>query len=90
MSYSRWGSSYWYTFWCVADEGIVETRDNAKLEVMLTVTLTAKEIREDLGGCLERAKSADTSRTDGWGSGRKADELDLQELREIMQELLRW
>jgi hypothetical protein len=82
MSYSRWSYSQWYTFWCVADECVVENRDNAKLEVMLCGCFTASQIRSDMEACVQKAKAADIAR------GACPDEADVIELRNIMREFL--
>ena len=58
MSYSRWGgrgSGYWYTFWLVQAK-VTENRDTAIFAVCTTACFTAKELREDMDGCLRKVK----------------------------------
>lgn len=56
MAYSRWITSEWYTFWCSMGEAIgLETRDNAVFCICALCTFTAKELRDDIDGCLEKA-----------------------------------
>lgn len=87
MSYSRWGSSYWYTFWCVAPEGVIETRDNAILVVMLVKQFSAKELRDNLPACLEAAEKLSLERVAEKG-GHPPTTSDMQELHEIFIEFL--
>jgi hypothetical protein len=82
MSYSRWSDSQWYTFWCVADEGVVENRENAILEVMLCGRFTAAEIRNDIESCVQKAVLADEKR------GNSPDKADVKELLNIMREFV--
>ncbi len=63
MSYSRWGgrgSGHWYTFWCVAPRGVVETRDNALFEICMVAQFTAKQLRDDLDGCMAEVRKLDS------------------------------
>ena len=60
MSYSRWGSSRWYTYWSVYPEGQEETRDTAIFVVDCVASFSAKELRENPEQCLERVRE--------WGS----------------------
>jgi len=85
MSYSRWGGSYWYTFWCVQPEGVKETRDNAIFEICTVASFTAKQIRDDIDACL-----AEVTRrchdNENWREKPKTS--DMIELREYMMEFL--
>ena len=54
MSYSRWGSSRWYTFWDVYPEN--PDRDTACLTIDCENTFSAKELRENPEQCLERVR----------------------------------
>ena len=56
MSYSRWGNSFWYTYWVVAPGE--ETRDNALFDVCGVALFTAKELREDMDICLGEVKDS--------------------------------
>lgn len=82
MSYSRWGSSHWYTFWSVAAEGVIEDGDNAELEVMLCGRFTAAEIRNDVDGCVSKAVEESNRRE------QQPNESDIAELKSVMLEFL--
>jgi len=56
MSYSRWGSSQWYTYWCTAGEGVKENRDNAIFEICMVKSFTAKQLREGMDKCISEVK----------------------------------
>jgi hypothetical protein len=75
VSYSRWGNSEWYTLWLA--QGEEETRDTATFVVMGTASFTARELREDLDGCMEKARL----RSRGVG--------DIDELRGYAEQFLR-
>jgi len=62
MSYSRWGGSRWYTFWCVQNEK-TETRDTAIFEICAVVSFTAKELRDDKYKCLNIVKEKENKAT---------------------------
>ena len=57
MSYSRWLNSDWYTFWCCQDDA-TENRDTALFEIMCVATFTAKQLRDNLGACMDQACAA--------------------------------
>ena len=81
MSYSRWGSrgsGHWYTYWCVHPSGEKEDRDNAIFDICCVIQLSAKEIREDIQGCIDRVASNDDS----------ASAEQLEELKVYMGEFL--
>ena len=63
MNYSRWLTSYWYTYWQVAPEGTEENRDTALFCICNlggdNIVLTAKELREDLDGCIKHIAKRD-------------------------------
>ena len=63
MSYSRWSNSHWYTFHCVQPCNVEETKDNAIFEVCGVHQFSAKELREDLKGCIDIVKKLDGSAT---------------------------
>ena len=54
MSYSRWTNSDWYTIWLVQDDE-TENRDTALFQIVCCATFTAKQLREDLKSCLDKA-----------------------------------
>jgi len=60
MSYSRWGSSRWYTYWSIYPSGEEETCDTAVFVVDGVASFSAKELRENPEQCLERVRE--------WGS----------------------
>ena len=71
MSYSRWGgrgSGHWYTYWHVPTRGEVETRDNALFDICGVCMFFAKDLRDDIEGCLfvvmEKDSLADKSKLD--------------------------
>ena len=55
MSYSRWSDSFWYTFWSVppSERDEPENRDNAIFDICDVANFTAKELRDNLVGCLQ-------------------------------------
>lgn len=55
MSYSRWSNSIWYTFWCTQSED-TENRDTAIFCICDVMDFTAKELRDDMQGCLDKVK----------------------------------
>lgn len=56
MSYSRWGNSRWYTFWCVSDSKV---RSEQEFDVCGERTFTYEELIMDLKRCLDRFKMND-------------------------------
>ena len=82
MSYSRWGgkgSGYWYTFWCTPDLGIIENNDNVIFEICAVTRFTAKELREDIDGCMHQVYLIDRNH---FGNG------DIEELKTYTKEFL--
>lgn len=59
MSYSRWFGSHWYTFWCGQDPA-TENRDTAMFEICSVTSFTAKELRDDIAGCLKIVNDLDS------------------------------
>ncbi len=55
MSYSRWITSDWYTFWCTQDES-TENRDTAIFEICTVASFTAEQLRKHLDDCMEHVK----------------------------------
>lgn len=74
MSYSRWGSSDWYTMW-MAPPVDTENRDNAIFEIMCVARFTAKELRENIDDCMKKVQII-------------APEGDILELRGYVSEFL--
>ncbi len=54
MAYSRWGESYWYTYWASPGQGVEESRDTEVFEICPVAFFTAKQLREDLDGCMKQ------------------------------------
>ncbi len=85
MSYSRWGGSYWYTFWSVQPDGVKETRDNALFEICTVTSFTAKQLRDDIDRCLvEVTKRCYENRN----VTRMPLSSEMLELREYMEEFV--
>ena len=81
MSYSRWGSrgsGHWYTYWCAPYGNGKETRDNAMFEICTVYGFKAKELRDDIEGCLQLIN----------GKNVGATPEKLAELRIYMEEFL--
>ena len=77
MSYSRWGSrgsGHWYTYWHVQDKE-TENRDTAVFDICAVATFTAKQLRDDMDGCMAEVRKRD-------------DAGDLNELRQYATEFL--
>lgn len=55
MSYSRYATSHWYTYWLAGTSG----RDDAKFAICGVAEFTAKELRDDMIGCLDKASDID-------------------------------
>ena len=61
MSYSRWGtrgSGRWYTYWMAQDDA-TENRDTAVFDVCTVANFTAKELRDDMAGCMAKVHEID-------------------------------
>ncbi len=70
MSYSRWSSSYWYTFWESPGKRI-ENYDTATFCICSfdgNITFTAKKLREQFENCLNEVRLKDV--------GVRDDEMD--------------
>ncbi len=77
MSYSRWGSrgsGHWYTYWCVQDKE-TENRDTAIFDICTVVSFTAKQLRDDMDGCMDEVRKRDSTG-------------DIEELRQYATEFL--
>ena len=81
MSYSRWGSSRWYTLRACSDDS--ENRDTAIFEICSVARFTAKELRSDIEKCIDTAVVEEAKR---FRAPVTADDRD--ELREYMGEFL--
>jgi hypothetical protein len=49
MSYSRWGSSVWYTYWCVSNS---DKRDDQIFDICSVTNFTYGALKKDLIRCL--------------------------------------
>lgn len=67
MSYSRWLTSYWYTYWQIAADETKENRDTALFCICNlggdNIVFTAKELRDDRDGCIQHVASQDMHAT---------------------------
>jgi hypothetical protein len=80
VSYSRWGNSRWYTFWCVAQGDVVENRDNARFEICgekPDIWFAAAQLREDMDACIRKVAGA-----------VECTPAELEELRGYMRDFL--
>jgi len=78
MSYSRWGTSYWYTYWCVQNEE-TENRDTSLFTICGSATFSAKQLREEREYCMSMIKIIDP----------KATNAELKELETYMDRFLK-
>lgn len=75
MAYSRWLGSRWYTYWRVQSANIPNTRDNAIFEVCGVASFSAKELRDDMDGCIETARQEGSSTAIGDPTPEEMEEL---------------
>ena len=75
MSYSRWGNSYWYTFWLSQEE---EDYDTATFCICCVADFEAKQLREDFDGCIASIRSID----------KNVSNEEINELRGYIREFL--
>ena len=83
MSYSRWGCSYFYTFWQCQDED-TENYETAWFNVDCVEVFTSKELREQLDVCIWKIKKNCKKKR---GNSQPSD-LDIKELEESIEEFL--
>jgi hypothetical protein len=76
MSYSRWSSSMWYTYWRSQDKA-TENRDTAIFAICAEASFTAKQLRENMDECISSLKNLD-----------KVSEVEIEELRRYMRRFL--
>jgi len=84
MSYSRWGSSRWYTFWAGQDIA-TENRDTAIFRICCGAIFTAAELRADMESCLTRAVAQERNLMSG---EKPVSDEEREELRGYMTEFL--
>jgi len=80
MSYSRWGNSYWYTYWQVSEEEF-ENSDTAVFCIYRfdgDITFKAKRLREQLNKCIDTVRLKE----------RNASEEEIEELTTYMIKFL--
>ena len=75
MSYSRWGSSRWYTFWCASD---AKKRADEVFDICAEKSFTYGELLEDIDSCIEVIRSGD----------KKCTEAELEELKGYMENFI--
>lgn len=78
ITYSKWhkhGSNYWYTFWFTL---ALETRDNTCFVIADVTYFSAKQLRDDMDGCISEIISIDPL----------VDKIKINELRIYMKEFL--
>lgn len=77
MSYSRWSTSMWYTYWRSQDKA-TENRDTAIFAICAEASFTAKQLRENMDECISSLENLD-----------KVSEVEIEELRGYMETFLR-
>jgi len=81
MSYSRWLSSIWYTFWCSTE---FPFRDDQIFEICAIKSFTYKQLKQDINGCLKIAyEIANNDLKDG------CTKKQLKELKGYMKEFIK-
>lgn len=53
MSYSRWGTSHWYTYWCTSPN---ENRHEQLFDICTVRMFTYKQLIDDIDKCLKTVK----------------------------------
>ena len=84
MSYSRWTTSIWYTYWS-ADSDSSKGRDGQIFEICTIRPFTYAELKENLRGCVDMAVSIYNA---GANPGYGATPSDIDELRGYMKEFM--
>lgn len=79
MSYSRWGASVWYTYWCSRPGKSWENRNNATFSICGVCDFEAARMRKDIEGCLDEAMQK---------AGPERTASEREELRGYMKEFL--
>jgi len=60
MSYSRWGNSVWYTYWCSTES---KKRDDQLFDICGTHAFTYGELKtRGIDGCIEKLKDIITEK----------------------------
>jgi hypothetical protein len=57
MSYSRWLTSSWYTYWACPHKDHEHERDAQRFDICGIKSYTYKELKDDLDGCIEDLKA---------------------------------
>jgi hypothetical protein len=89
MSYSRWGSSVWYTYWCAHGGASADDKRDEQLFDICTVKMfTYKELKDDIDGCIDKVREiVDTANATNEGSTQiTADEY--KELQGYMESFM--
>jgi len=79
MSYSRWGNSYWYTFWLSKPEENYDTATFCICRFGGDTNFTAKQLREQFEKCVDTVRMKE----------RKASEEEIEEVSSYMYKFLR-
>lgn len=82
MSYSRWGSSVWYTYWCAhggasADD---DKRDEQLFDICTVKMFTYKELKDDIDGCIDKVREIH--------DGKKVTPEEYKELKGYMESFM--
>ena len=80
MSYSRWSTSRWYTFYVANDS---HERDKQYFDVCMVRCFSFKELMKDLDGCLD-----EVVRKENKGARIKITDKEKYELRSYMLEFI--
>ena len=57
MSYSRWGSSFWYTYWSASGGTNKEEKIFEICDVSRNMRFSYREIKKDMQSCLDKVRS---------------------------------
>ena len=57
MSYSRWGSSFWYTYWSASGGPNKEEQIFEICDVSRNMRFSYREIKKDMQSCLDKVRS---------------------------------
>lgn len=80
MSYSRWSTSVWYTFWTTYSG---PNKDDQTFDVCDVAAFTYEQLRRDLDGCVARAVEI------AQNGGSKIGEAETTELRGYMKTFMK-
>jgi len=88
MSYSRWGSSRWYTYWTVycreCNKCECNIRDHQSFEIDCCLDFTYRELKDDIDACIEKVKMFKVDRDIFAFNYECISEADILELKSYM------